>query len=235
MVIKWNYMRLLQVVWIIIFGFIPLAVFAEQQPLTLPPYLSFLHDPNLAYLLLLFAVYGIFFEVANPGMIVPGIVGFLCLILSLYALFAMPVDYTALTLLLIGLVFMIFEGFVSSFGVVAFFGLLAFVLGSMTLFDSKDYKVSWYLIFGMGLASAAFFFIIVNIAIRAYKRAVVTGKEGLIGKHGKVIILTDKQMKVRVLGEIWDADSKEKLVLDQPIKVIGIRGLKLRVEPLQNP
>lgn len=224
-------MKLLQAAWIIIFSLIPIAVFA-QQPATLPPYLSFLHDPNLAYLLLLFAIYGIFFEVANPGMIVPGIIGFLCLILSLYALLAMPVDYSALTLLLTGLVFMIFEGFVSSFGIIAFFGLIAFVLGSMTLFDSPQYKISWYLIFTMAAISAGFFLLLVHVAIKAYKRAVITGKEGLIGKHGKVIILTDKQMKVRVLGEIWDAHSKEKLELDQPIKVVGIHGLELTVKPL---
>lgn len=228
-------MKSLQAVWIIIFSSIPLAVFAQQQPIVLPTYLSFLHDPNMAYLLLLFAVYGIFFEVASPGMFVPGIVGFLCLILSLYALFAMPVDYTALTLLLIGVVFMIFEGFVPSFGIVALFGLIAFILGSMTLFDSSTYKISRYLILGMGLVSAAFFFLIVNMAIRAYKRAVITGKEGLIGKVGKVIILTDKQMKVRVQGEIWDASSKTKVELDQAVKVVRIDGLKITVEPLPNP
>lgn len=197
-------------------------------------FLSLLTDPNVAYILMLIAIYGIFFEFANPGMVLPGVTGVIALVLMLYAFQLMPINYTGLILVMIGVVFMLFEVYVSSFGVIGIGGIIAFVLGSIMLFDesSPTYHLAWQLVLVMSITSAAFFFMVVGLAIKSYRKAVVTGREGLIGSEGVVLNNTDKQIVVRVLGEIWNAKSSHHdLASGQKIKVTKIDGLVLTVEP----
>ncbi len=195
-------------------------------------FLSFITNPNIVYLLILGAVYGLFFEFSNPGLILPGIAGVICLLLALYAMQLLPVNYAGLSLILVGITFMTMEVYISSYGSLAIGGIIAFILGSIMLFDTKSvyYRLNWHLIVTMGVLSISFFFVVATIVIRAHKKAVVTGKEGLIGANGTVVTSENKQLIVRVAGELWEASSSKSLDAGDKIRVKSVKGLVLRVE-----
>jgi membrane-bound serine protease (ClpP class) len=198
-------------------------------------FLSFITDPSVAYILLLIAIYGIFFELSNPGLVLPGVAGIICLLLVLYAFQLMPINYVGLTLVLIGIGFMVFEVLVSSFGVIGIGGVIAFIIGSIMLFDVHDpnYHITLTIIILMSIITILFFLLVLQLAIRSHKKTIVTGREGLIGKEGVVLNVMNEQIVVRVLGEIWEAKSKYTLDPNQEIKVTEIEGLTLIVEPLE--
>jgi membrane-bound serine protease (ClpP class) len=195
-------------------------------------FLAFITNPTIAYLLMLVAIYGLFFELSNPGLVLPGVAGLICLILALYAFQMMPVNYTGLSLLLIGIAFMVFEVYVASFGVIGIGGVIAFILGSILLFDANDpnYHVTFSLIVAMGIVTAGFFFTLLTMVLRVHKKKVVTGKEGLIGAKGTVVSIMNKQIVVRVLGELWDAHATELPYPGQEIIVIRVQGLTLDIK-----
>ena len=195
-------------------------------------FLSFITNPTIAYLLMLVAIYGLFFELSNPGLILPGFAGLICLLLAFYAFQMLPVNYTGLSLVLVGIAFMVLEFYVSSFGALGIGGLIAFILGSIFLFDARDpaFHVTLSIIIVMGVITAAFFFFVLTLAFRSQKKAVVTGKEGLIGTRGVVISVTNKHAVVRVLGELWDAESASMLHPGQEVIVTKVQGLTLEVE-----
>ena len=197
-------------------------------------FLLFITNPNIAYILMLIAMYGLFFELSNPGAILPGVLGTIALLLVLYAFQLMPINYTGLALMLVGLLFIIFEIYVTSFGVLGLGGVIAFILGSIMLFDINDphYQVAWGLLVIMSLLTAAFFFMVVALAIRSHKKAVVTGQEGLIGSEGVVLSVTGEQVVIRVMGEIWEAETDALLQPGQHVMVKQIHGLNLIVEPI---
>lgn len=197
-------------------------------------FLSFITNPNIAYLLLLLAIYGLFFEFANPGMILPGVVGLISLLLVLYGFEVMPINYAGLTLLFVGIVFMVCEVYITSYGILGLGGLVAFVVGSIMLFDVHDpiYHVPWLLIVLMSILTLTFFFILLNLAIRSHKKAIVTGSEGLIGSTGVVLDVENEHTIVRVLGEIWEAKAPHMLQRGEHVKVTGVSGLTLHVEPI---
>lgn len=199
-------------------------------------FLSFLTNPNIAYILMLIAIYGLFFELSNPGLVLPGVAGIISLLLVLYAFQLMPINYVGLTLVLIGIGFMVFEVYVSSFGVIGFGGVIAFMIGSVMLFDMNEanYHLAWPLILIMSIISLTFFFMVLSLAVKSHKKSVVTGKEGLLGSKGIVLSVMNEQVVVRVLGEIWEARCHEMLHRGQKVKVTGVNGLILRVEPIAN-
>lgn len=196
-------------------------------------FLQFLTNPNVAYILMLIAIYGLFFELSNPGLVLPGVAGLISLLLVLYAFQLMPINYAGLALVLIGIGFMIVEVYVSSFGVLGIGGVIAFILGSVMLFDIHDanYHLAWALVLSMSVVTIAFFFIVLTLALRSHRKAVVTGREGLIGSAGIVMSIANEQVVVRVLGEIWKARSPVMLDEGQKIKVTKVDGLVLVVEP----
>lgn len=196
-------------------------------------FLSFITHPNLIYLLFLVAIYGIFFELSNPGLIFPGVAGIISLLLVLYAFQLMPVNYTGFTLILAGLTFMALEVYVTSYGVLGLGGIIAFIIGSLMLFDGRNpyYHLTLSLIFVMSFASFIFFYVLLQLAIQSHKKAIVTGKEGLIGSEGIVIGIRSDKIIVRVLGEIWEASTKEPLHMGQKVVVKACTGLVLQVTP----
>lgn len=198
-------------------------------------FLSFITNPNVVYILMLVAIYGLFFELSNPGLVLPGVAGVIALLLVMYAFQLLPINYAGLLLILLGIIFMLFEIYVSSFGVIGIGGIIAFIIGSIMLFDMHDpnYHLDWPLILVMSLVTIAFFFAILTLALRSHKKKVVTGKEGLIGSEGIVLNVTNEQVMVRVLGEIWEARSSVMLHPDQKIKVSKVHGLTLFVEPME--
>lgn len=196
---------------------------------------TYLINPNVVYLLILLAIYGIFFEIANPGMIVPGFTGAVALLFVLYAFHLVPINFLGVFLILLGVGFMITEVYVTSFGIIGMGGVIAFIIGSILLFDTPDdkYAVAWPLILAMSVLSFTFVFIILTLAIKSHKREIVSGREGLIESEGVVLSVMNEQIVVRVLGEIWEAKSSQMLIPGDKIKVTKVQGLTLFVEPVE--
>jgi len=196
--------------------------------------LGVITDPNVAYILMLLGIYGLFFELANPGFVLPGVIGGICLLLSLFAFQVLPINFAGLALIILGIAFMIAEVFAPGFGVLGLGGVIAFVVGSIMLMDSTlpGYAISLSLIIAVALISAAFFFLIVGMAVKARRRPVVSGAEEMIGLVGVAQTDFSEHGQVQIHGEIWQAESIEPLHKGQPVCVVSRRDLVLLVEPL---
>ncbi|MEW6646268.1 MAG: nodulation protein NfeD [Pseudomonadota bacterium] len=192
--------------------------------------LAAITDPNIAYILMLIGIYGLIFEFANPGSIVPGVVGAICLLVALFAFQVLPVNYAGLALILLGVALMVAEAFVPSFGALGLGGVAAFVIGSIMLFDSDipGLAVARPLIGAFALLSAGLFVLVVGMALKARHRPVVSGAEEMLGAAGEVI---DAGGRVRVHSELWQAQSDVPLHAGDKVRVTGRDGLTLRVVP----
>ena len=195
--------------------------------------LSVIADPNIAYILMLLGIYGLFFELWNPGYVLPGVIGGICLLLALYAFQVLPISYAGLGLILLGIAFMVAEAFAPSFGALGIGGVVAFVVGSIILMDTdvEGYTVAWQLIAVVTALSALFFIGVVVLALKARRRSVVSGREEMIGAVGETLEALKGTGRVRVHSEEWQARSHTPLKRGQKIKVIGMDGLVLIVEP----
>ena len=196
--------------------------------------LSFITNPNVAYILMLIGIYGLIFEFASPGTLIPGIVGTVSLMLSLYAFQVLPISYAGFALMLFGLALMIAEAFAPSFGILGLGGGLAFIIGSIFLMDTSapGYGISPALVGTLGLLNLAFFAFVLGAVIQARKRPVVTGTEIMLGT--KAVAMEDfvSKGKVKTRGEIWQARSPVPVQADQDLKITGTDGLVLLVTPL---
>lgn len=192
--------------------------------------LSMLASPNLAYILLMIGLMGLYFELSNPGAILPGVVGGLALILALFAMSALPVSYTGLALIGLSVVLFIAEIYIVSGGVLAIGGAVALVLGSVMLFESDNemLTVSLSVLIPTVAGVVVFFGAVTWLAMRAQLRKASTGSEGLVGQKGVIV----SAGQVRVVGELWKAQSANALEPGQEVKVIAVEGLLLTVEPL---
>lgn len=170
-------------------------------------------NPNIAFILLLIGVYGIFFELMNPGAILPGVVGGIALLLAFFSLQALPVNYVGLLLILFALVLFIAEIKVVSYGLLTVGGIIAFVLGGTMLFDAPGslLRVSWSVIIPAALLTAGFFVFAMGLAYRTWRSRPTTGKEGLVGARGEVRRRVDPVGQVSVHGELWRARADEPL------------------------
>ena len=195
--------------------------------------LAVITDPNVAYILMLIGIYGLFFEFANPGFVLPGVAGAISLLLALYAFQILPVNYAGLGLLALGIIFMLAEAIVPSFGALGFGGVIAFVVGSIILFDEAGpgYAVSLPLIAGLALVTAGFFLFVVGAAIKARNRPVVSGEEEMLHTVGEVIEDFDGKGRIRIHGEVWKAESTVPLRSGDKVQVIAVDGLLLKVQP----
>ncbi|MGB7934460.1 MAG: nodulation protein NfeD [Gammaproteobacteria bacterium] len=195
--------------------------------------LAVITDPNVAYVLMLIGIYGLFFEFANPGYVLPGVAGAISLVLALYAFQILPVNYAGLALLSLGLMFMLAEAFVPSFGALGIGGVIGFVIGSIILFDQGEtgYAVSLPLILALALLSAGFFLFVVGAAIKARQRPVVSGREELLQARGEVLDDFAGSGRIRVHGEVWQAVTKVPLRRGEKVRVRSVEGLVLGVEP----
>jgi membrane-bound serine protease (ClpP class) len=192
-------------------------------------------DPNVALILMTIGIYGILFEFWNPGVVAPGVIGGICLIVGLAALSVLPVNYAGLALLALGVALMVAEAFLPSFGVVGLGGIAAFAIGALFLFDPDQSDIpiqaSWPVIISLTALSAVFFLGVLGLAVRARRRPVVTGSEEMIGNVGEVVQWTGSKGRVRVRGEIWAAESPLILTEGQKVRVASRTGLVLAVEP----
>lgn len=196
-------------------------------------FLSVITDPRIAYSLLMIGICGLFFEFMSPGFILPGVVGGIALLIGLYALQLLPINYTGFTLIILGLGCIIAEIFISAFGSLGIGGIIAFLMGSIMLIKpgATGFNLPISLIIAVTILIALFFLIVLNLALRSRRRRIVSGKEGMIGSEG-VVVFDNDIVWIHVAGERWQAVDDQSLKNGQRVQIIGIKGLKLKVRPL---
>jgi membrane-bound serine protease (ClpP class) len=197
--------------------------------------LAVIGDPSVAYILMLIGIYGLIYEFANPGFGVPGVIGAISLLMAMFALNMLPVDYAGLALILIGIAFMVAEVFMPSFGILGLGGLIAFVVGSVMLIDTDvpGYGLPWGLILAFTASTALFMFFVIGMALKARRRPVVTGAEELVGVEATVLEDCETEGWARVHGETWRIRSPRPLTRGARVRVKRVDGLTLEVEPIQ--
>jgi membrane-bound serine protease (ClpP class) len=200
--------------------------------------LNIISDPNLAYMLLMLGFYGLLFELYNPGAIFPGIAGVIGLVLGLYALHTLPVNYAGLALMIFGIILFLLEIKITSHGLLTIGGIVSLLLGSLMLIrDDTAFpilKISTTVILSTTAITALFFLFVVGAGIRAQRAKPVTGLEAFIGETGIVLEPLDPLGNVRVHGEIWQALSETgRIEAGEKIRVLSMKNFRLTVEPLQ--
>lgn len=200
-------------------------------------FLSIITDPNIAYFLMIVGFYGLIFELASPGAMVPGVIGAICLLLALYAFQILPVNYAGLGLVLLGLGLIVGEALMPSFGILGVGGIVAFVIGSVILMDDSNLAVSLPLIGGVALVASGVMLWVVMRFMSIRKRRPRVGEEDIIGS--RAVALNDftgegnaRQGHVRLHGERWKAISREPIDKQQTLRVIAIHGLTVEVAPI---
>lgn len=195
--------------------------------------LSTITDPSLALLLLMVGLYGLAFEFSNPGMVAPGIVGAICLVLALFALQMLPVNYAGLALILLGMGFWVAEAFVPSYGALGLGGLVAFGFGCMILIDSDSpgWGIPPALIATLALVSGAFVLLLAGMAARTRRRPVVTGPQTLLGASGELLEFSAGEGWALVRGEHWKVRGPQQLRAGDTVRVTHLLGGQLEVGP----
>jgi membrane-bound serine protease (ClpP class) len=197
--------------------------------------LDVISNPQIAYYLLMLGGMGIFFELSNPGAILPGVVGGIFLILAFYALQVLPVNYAGLALILFAIILFIAEIKVVSHGLLAVGGVISLLLGSLMLFQSPaEYmRISLSVIIPAVLVTSAFFIFAATMAIRARLTKPTTGMEGLVGETGTASTPIAPEGKVAIHGEIWDVVSDQNIERGEKVQVFGVVNLKLKVKKIE--
>jgi membrane-bound serine protease (ClpP class) len=207
-------------------------------------FLAVITDPNVALMLLMLGMYGLFFEFANPGFVLPGVVGAISLLIGLFAMQMLPISYVGLSLIFLGIAFLIGEAFLPTFGSLGFGGIVAFVIGALMLMDTDvpGYGIPLPMIAAVAVFSVLFVLGVSRLALRARRRPVVTGSEGLIGSVG--VVLDDGLLAgaaaangmpagwAQVKGERWQVSSAVPVAAGQAVRVTARNGLTLTVVPV---
>jgi membrane-bound serine protease (ClpP class) len=195
--------------------------------------LSIVTDPNIAYLLMLLGIYGLIFELANPGVILPGLIGGISLLLALFAFNLLPVDYAGAGLVVLGVALMVAEVFIGSFGAIGLAGIAAFAIGSIIMFrgTGPTFGLSLSVVVAATIVTGAFFLLGLALLLRSRRRRVVTGSEAMIGAEGETLEWQGASGRIRVHGEIWQARAAQPLEPGARIRVTGRTDLVLTVEP----
>ena len=200
--------------------------------------LNVITDPNVAYVLMMLGMLGLFFELSNPGVILPGVIGGISLILAFFAFQSLPINYAGLLLILFGIVLLVAEIKVVSHGILAMGGIVAMALGSLMLFDSPDvgFRISWWVIAPTVGATAGLFLFVVAAGMRALKRRPLLGASGMIGETAVARGPLAHEGQVAVHGELWNAIAEGDPVPDgAPVRVVGVEGLTLKVVKAGEP
>lgn len=194
-------------------------------------------SPEIAILLLMVGLYGLLFEGYNPGAILPGVAGVICLLLAAYALQVMPVNYAGLALIVVGLILIVAEAFVPSFGALGLGGIIALIFGSIMMFDSgiPGFGISITFVVTLALSAGLFLLWLISYLVRFRRRGAVSGRESIVGGIGITTEAFSGDGHVWIEGESWAAHSKVPVEKDQEIRVRAMRGLVLDIEPVQEP
>ena len=208
------------------------ATVVHLEPTFRERFLATISDPNIAYMLMLIGVFGIIFELQNPGAFFPGIIGLIALITAAFALQMLPINYTGLTLVILAVILFFLEVKVPSHGALTIGGVIAMFIGSMMLIDSPlpFMKVSLSVIIPSVIFTALFFLFAVGLGLRAQKRKVSTGTAGLTGERGMARTPVHATGSVFVHGEHWNAWSNDPIPKGAEISVVDVTGMKLKVK-----
>jgi membrane-bound serine protease (ClpP class) len=196
--------------------------------------LNTLSDPNIAYILFLLGIYGLIFELYNPGSILPGVVGVICIILAFYSLHTLPINYAGVALILFGIILFVLEIKITSYGLLSVGGAVCLLLGSIMLINTESplefVSISWTVIIPAVVITVLFFIFAIGMGVRAQRKKPVTGVEGIVGETGEALSDLAPSGEVRVHGEIWTAESAEgKIKKGAKIVVLRIENLRLTV------
>jgi len=199
--------------------------------------LGVLSNPTVAVMLMMLGIYGLFIEVIHPGAALPGVAGGICLLLALYALHLLPVNWAGVGLILLGAALMIAEVFLPTFGVIGVGGIVALVVGGMMLIDADatGLAIPFPFLVGMAAVSAAVIFGFGTFVTRARRRPVVSGREGLIGAQGVVTWVDEQGILAQVQGASWQVRSREPLAAGTAVRVEKVDGLTLEVSAAGQP
>lgn len=197
--------------------------------------LSILSDPNIAYILLMLGIYGLLFELYSPGLIFPGVVGVISLLLAFYAMHTLPINYAGLALIIFGIILFILEIKIISHGLLTIGGVISLILGSLMLIKTDSgidvIRISWGVILLFVILTVLFFTFAIGLGIKAQRRKATTGQEGLINEIGEVITDLEPDGAIKVHGEIWQAESLDGIIpKGGKIIVTGVTNLKLQVK-----
>jgi membrane-bound serine protease (ClpP class) len=195
--------------------------------------LKTISDPNIAYILMMIGLAGLYFELSHPGAIFPGVIGAISLILAFYSFQTLPVNYAGLLLIVLAVIFFLAEIKVTSYGILSIGGLISLTLGSIMLFE--DVGVSLKLMMPTILLVGGFFVVVAALAFRAYRRRPKGGSEGLVGEMGTVRERIDPEGLIFVHGEYWRARAAERLEPGDSVEVESVDGLVLRVRKSADP
>jgi len=196
-------------------------------------FLAVITNPSVAYLLILAGVYGLLFEFMNPGLVMPGVVGVIALLIAAYALHMLPVNYAGLALMLLGIGFMVAEAFFPTYGSLGIGGLIAFVVGSIMLIEDRNlpgFEIPYALIGGVAVASAGFLIFVIGMLVRSHKRPVVSGREHMIGASAEALEDFEGEGWARVRGESWRVRAAVPVRRGERLRVTSMQGLVLTVE-----
>jgi membrane-bound serine protease (ClpP class) len=198
--------------------------------------LDAISHPQIAYLLLLLGMMGIYFEISNPGAILPGVIGGISIILAFFALQVLPINYAGLALMILGVILFIAEIKVTSYGLLSVSGIISLLMGSIMLIDNPtEYlRLSWQVIVPAVAASAGFFIFAVTMAVRARLKRPTTGIEGLLGRVGVAESDLRPEGQVTVHGEIWSAESEDKIKKGDKVEVVSVDKLRLTVKKVKH-
>lgn len=208
------------------------AVSAEMRPGE--RILNTISNPNVAYVLMMLGMLGLFFELSNPGVILPGVIGGISLILAFFAFQTLPVNYAGALLILLALVFFIADIKVSSHGMLTVGGVIAMVFGSLLLFESPApyLRVSWSVILATVLATTVFFSVAIAKAVHVHHLKPATGAEGLLEQEGRAESAIAPEGRIFVNGEYWDAWSDRPIAAGSRVAVEGVEGMRLKVREI---
>jgi membrane-bound serine protease (ClpP class) len=199
--------------------------------------LGLLSDPNVAYILLMIGIYGIMFELFNPGAIFPGVIGGISIIVAFYSLHTLPVNYAGLALIILAIILFIAEIKVVSHGVLSIGGVISLIIGSIMLIDTEStleaIKISWHVILVIVILTTAFFLFAIGFGIRAQTRKPTTGTDGIIDEIGEAISDLNPEGQIRIHGELWNAESLDGFISEKTkVRVTRVSNLKLIVKKL---
>jgi membrane-bound serine protease (ClpP class) len=192
-------------------------------------------NPNIAYLLLMIGLAGLYFEFSHPGAVFPGVVGGICLVLAFFALQTLPVNYAGILLIGLAIVFFILEMKIASYGLLSVAGVISLLLGSLMLFEGEgpEGRISWGVLTPTLVVISGFFIAVAFLVFRSQASKSVTGSAGLVGEIGVVKQALSPRGKVFVHGELWNAVSRTSIAENAPARVVAVTGLLLEVEPVE--
>jgi membrane-bound serine protease (ClpP class) len=194
--------------------------------------LKTISDPNIAYILMMIGLAGLYFELSHPGAIFPGVIGAISLILAFFSFQTLPVNYAGLLLIVLAIIFFIAEIKVTSYGILSIGGLISMTIGSIMLFE--DVGVSLKLMMPTIFLVGGFFVVVASLAFRAYRAKPKSGTEGLLGEVGVVKERIDPEGLIFVHGEYWRAIARERVEPGEKVEVEGVDGLVLKVKKTSN-